>query len=85
MKPGEFLQAFSLIMGTFSLILGIVTLTRYQEQVAGQTGVAVDIPQVCYLDGEVLVDVREGNWYSLQDFVQPNDPTVRQVVRQIIS
>lgn len=86
MKPGELLQAFSLIVGIFSLTIGITTLMRYQ-QIASQSspaGVAVDIPRVLYSNGEVLVDVREGAWYRLEDFVLPNDPTVRQVVRQLV-
>jgi hypothetical protein len=79
MKPGELLQAVSLVVGIFSFTIGIVTLMRYRES----PGVAVDIPRVSYSDG-VFVDVREGAWYRLEDFVQPNDPTVRQVVRQLV-
>ena len=49
------------------------------------SGVAVDIPRVHYQDGQILLSVRNpGEWHPITGFVQPHDPWVRQVVRQII-
>ena len=78
------MDILSLVFGVFSLALGIATGIRYQQIASQPEGVAADIPRVCYSEGQVFVDVREGAWYRLEDFVQPNDPLVRRVVRQLV-
>jgi hypothetical protein len=87
------------VLAAFGLGLSVLTL-RSQAQAVGHpgpgtrgalgslgppSGVAVDIPRVRYSDDQVFVEVRDpGEWHPITGFVQPHDPRVRQLVRQII-
>ena len=69
-----FLNLVPVVTGTLSVALGLLTLTR-----AGSLG-----RRACYLDGQYLVSVRYlGQWNSLQDFVQPDNPDVVAIYHQI--
>jgi len=82
------------VLAAVGLSFSLLTLRRSQEQAIGQgalgslglpSGVAVDIPRVRYSDDQVFVEVRDpSEWHPITGFVQPHDPRVRQIVRQLI-
>jgi len=95
-KNLEWDEAYSAVMPLLGVVIGVLgvsisllVLTRSQAQAVGSleppTGVAVDVPKVRYYDSQVFVEVRNPDeWRELREFVQPDDPWVRQVVGQII-
>jgi len=69
-----FLTLVPVVTGTASIALGLLTLTRSSP--LGQ--------RAYYLDGQYLVSVRYlGQWNDIRDFVQPSNPDVVAVYRQI--
>ena len=84
------------VLAAFGLGLSVLTLRSQAQAVAHfgtgalgspgpPSGVAVDIPRVRYSDDQVFVEVRDpGEWHPITGFVQPHDPRVRQIVRQLI-
>lgn len=86
-------EAYSVVMPLLGVVISVLgvaltllTLYSRAQGVGGlepASGVAVDVPRVRYSEGNVLVDVRDGNWYKLQDFVQPLNPEVIRIVRSI--
>lgn len=91
----EWTESYSLVMpmlgvilAAFGLGLSVLTLRSQAQAVSGlepPTGVAVDVPRVRYSDDQVFVEVRDpGEWHPITGFVQPHDPRVRQIVRQLI-
>ena len=87
-------NAYFILVPLAGLVLSALSVTisvLWLREAAGvgslepPTGVAVDIPRVHYQDGQILLSVRNpGEWHPITGFVQPHDPWVRQVVRQII-
>lgn len=39
--------------------------------------------KVYYQDGQYLVNVRDGQWYDLREFIQPSDPDILAVCHEI--
>lgn len=67
------LPIVSVGIGVLSLAITVMSLRR--SSALGQ--------RVYYEDGKCLVSVRvPGQWYRLQDFVQPGDPAVRDIYRE---
>ena len=75
-------------ISAIGVAISVMTLRRGEAGVGSlepPTGVAVDIPRVHYQDGQILLSVRNpGEWQEIREFVRPNDPWVRQIVRQLI-
>ena len=80
----------SVVFGATSVALALLMLQRSSTQgVSGRQPVHapldVNIPRVHYDNGQVFVEARNpGEWHPITGFVQPDDPWVRQLVRQII-
>lgn len=76
------------VISAFGVAISVLRLRQGEAGVGGMespSGVAVDIPRVRYQDGQVLLSVRDpGEWHPITGFVQPHDPWVRQIVRQLI-
>ena len=70
---GNILPAVSVAVGTLSVALGVIALTR-----AGNLA-----RRAYYQDGQYLVSVRYGAWHDLREFITPDDPAVLKVYHQV--
>jgi len=80
-------------VGALGVSLGFLALLRSQSQAAGVAGrepvttvpaLGIAIPQVRYHDGQVIAELRNpGEWHDIRDFVQPTNPAVIRMVREI--
>jgi len=80
-------------VSTLGVALGFLALLRSQSQTAGVAGrepvhtsptLGIAIPQVRYHDGQVMAELRNpGEWHDIRDFVQPTNPAVIRMVREI--
>ena len=79
-------------VSAIGVAIGLLALQRSQAQAAGvgslePTGYAplgVSVRKIHYADSQVLVEVRNpGEWHELRDFIQPESPDVRRIVRSL--
>jgi len=89
----EWTESYSLILPLLGLAVAVaglsLSLLQMRSQAVGSRAplgrVDVDVPRVRYSDGDVYIEVRNpGEWLPMTGFVRPDDPWVRQIVRQII-
>ena len=80
----------SVAIGALGVTIGLLSLQRSQAvglgslEPLGYTPLAVDVPRVHYEDGQVFVDVRDGTWHELREFVQPSDLYVTHAIMEAL-
>ncbi len=85
------MPVMGVLVSALGVTLAFLVLLRSQSQAAGvasrerlpvSSSLAVNVPEVHYEDGQVLVEVRNpGEWHDIRDFVQPANPEVVRMVR----
>lgn len=80
-------------VGALGAALTFLALMLSQSQAAGvasrepariSAGLGIAVPEVHYQDGQIIAEVRNpGEWHDIRDFVQPANPNVVRMVREM--